>query len=190
MPPKKLETYHEKRNFQETPEPQGERPRSGGEYPVFVVQKHAASRLHYDFRLESEGVLKSWAVPKGPSLDPRDKRLAVETEDHPLDYAHFEGTIPVGNYGAGTVLVWDIGPYVNVKAGEGLSIEEQYRNGQIEVLLQGRKLAGKFALVKTRGPKDWLLIKMKDSHTQPIDPALEPKSVLTGRTIEEIAKGG
>jgi DNA ligase D-like protein (predicted 3'-phosphoesterase) len=145
-------------------------------------------------RLEVGGVLKSWAVPKGPSLNPAVKRLAVPTEDHPLDYADFEGTIPEGNYGAGTVLVWDIGTYSNIKRieGEEVPLPQQLDNGQVEVRLNGRKLAGGYALVRTGGGDDarWLLIKMSDEHAdrQRDVTAEEPESVLSGRTLEEIAE--
>jgi DNA ligase D-like protein (predicted 3'-phosphoesterase) len=185
-----LQPYQKKRNFGKTPEPSGGMASLRQDYPIFVIQKHAASRLHYDFRLESQGVLKSWAVPKGPSLDPREKRLAVETEDHPMDYANFEGVIPEGNYGAGTVMVWDLGPYMNLK-GQG-SIEEHYQEGQIEIFLYGRKLMGKFALVKMkgRGPKNWLLLKMKDAHASVHPVQAEDRSVLSGKTMEEIAAAG
>src|ERR1700674_2377812 len=134
-----LKEYHKKRSFDRTPEPKGSVHPSGDR--VFVVQKHAATRLHYDLRLELDGVLKSWAVPKGPSLNPRDKRLAVQTEDHPMDYANFEGTIPQGNYGAGTVMVWDRGTFA-VEGNPGA--KEQLARGEIKFRLAGEKLAGSF----------------------------------------------
>lgn len=161
--------------------------------PIFVVQKHAARHLHYDFRLEIDGVLKSWAVPKGPSLNPRDKRLAVEVEDHPLEYADFEGVIEEGSYGAGAVIVWDIGPYRNLagsNAGRGISMSEGLARGHLEVWLEGRRLRGGFALVRmSANARNWLLIKMKDefaaARRRPV--VTQPASVLTGRTVEELA---
>ena len=190
-----LKPYRRKRDFRKTAEPKGRPPRRAARRPIFVVEKHRARTLHYDFRLEVDGVLKSWAVPKGPSVNPGDKRLAVRVEDHPLDYADFEGVIPEGEYGAGAVLVWDCGTYDNLKeeAGEGdaVSMADALRAGEIAVRLEGEKLRGGFALVRTRlggNPKNWLLIKMKDADADPRrNPvADEPASVLTGRTIEEI----
>jgi len=190
-----LKPYRRKRDFRKTAEPKGRPPRRAARRPVFVVQKHRARTLHYDFRLEVDGVLKSWAVPKGPSVNPGDKRLAVLVEDHPLDYADFEGVIPEGEYGAGAVLVWDRGTYGNLKeeAGEGdaVSMADALRAGEVAVRLEGEKLCGGFALVRTRmggNPKNWLLIKMKDADADPRRNPVEnePASVLTGRTIEEI----
>src|SRR5437762_7302794 len=138
-----LREYHRKRNFAVTPEPEGTEAKKEGR--SFVIQKHAATRLHYDFRLEMEGVLKSWAVPKGPSLNPADKRLAMQTEDHPLDYGGFEGVIPQGQYGAGPVMVWDRGTF----EGEGgLPVSEQLQRGELKFTLHGEKLRGSFVLVK------------------------------------------
>jgi DNA ligase D-like protein (predicted 3'-phosphoesterase) len=157
-----------------------------------VIQKHAASRLHYDFRLEVDGVLKSWAVPKGPSLDPAVKRLAVEVEDHPVEYADFEGIIPKNEYGGGTVIVWDAGPYRNLKkkAGREVPMADCHDRGQVEVWLEGKKIRGGFALVHTRMDekgKNWLLIKMKDEGATGADPVAErEESVLSGRTLEEV----
>jgi DNA ligase D-like protein (predicted 3'-phosphoesterase) len=161
-----------------------------------VIQEHDASSHHYDFRVEVEGTLASWAVPKGPSTDPREKRLAVRTEDHPLDYADFEGVIPDGEYGAGTVLVWDAGPYRNLSRdddGEECPIDEALERGQAEVWLEGRKLRGGYALVHTelRGnPKNWLLVKMKDegADARRNPTSTEPESVLSGRTLAEVAE--
>lgn len=163
--------------------------------PLFVVQKHDARQLHYDFRLEIDGVLKSWAIPKGPSNNPRIKRLAVPTDDHPLGYADFEGVIPEGEYGAGTVMVWDLGTYKNIKRKDGkiVPMKQCYKNGQIEVFLDGEKLYGGYALIRTIRSKDetpyWLFIKMRDEHTdarhKPL--AREQESVLTGRTLKQIA---
>jgi len=190
-----LKPYRRKRDFRKTAEPKGRPPRRAARRPVFVVQKHRARTLHYDFRLEVDGVLKSWAVPKGPSVNPGDKRLAVLVEDHPLDYADFEGVIPEGEYGAGAVLVWDRGTYGNLKeeAGEGdaVSMADALRAGEVAVRLEGEKLCGGFALVRTRmggNPKNWLLIKMKDADADPRRNPVEnePASVLTGRTIEKI----
>ena len=186
-----LEEYFKKRDFSKTPEP---RPgtRKPGESPIFVIQKHDASSLHYDFRLEVDGVLKSWAVPKGPSTDPSERRLAIMTEDHPMEYADFEGTIPKDEYGGGTVLVWDAGIYRNLKEEKEtkVSMEESIEKGQVEVWLEGEKLTGGYVLIHT-GKKDsnqWLLIKMKDDEADARrnPTSTEPKSVLSGRTLEEI----
>lgn len=186
----RLQTYREKRDFERTPEPGGD-VRPGGSAPMFVIQKHAASTLHYDFRLEADGVLVSWAVPKGPSLNPSDKRLAVPTEDHPMAYADFEGTIPKGEYGGGTVIVWDTGTYQLLpRDDEADTFAAAYERDRIAVRLDGKKLVGGFALIRTgKGDKArWLLIKMDDEHADPgRDPVRdEPQSVLTGRTIEDI----
>ncbi|HEX5418868.1 MAG TPA: DNA polymerase ligase N-terminal domain-containing protein [Gammaproteobacteria bacterium] len=181
----KLAVYREKRRPDATPEPFGaETEAAPGSR--FVVQRHAARALHYDFRLEHDGVLLSWAVPKGPSLDPANKRLAVHVEDHPLDYIHFEGTIPAGNYGAGAVIVWDRGRYEPVEDfGSGLA------TGKLLFDLYGYKLRGRFTLIKTkRGPKDWLLIKERDAYVRRGDAARLPEdSVLSGRTVEQVAAG-
>ncbi len=161
-----LDRYREKRDFARTPEPDGGAA-APADAPRFVIQKHAASRLHYDFRLEMEGVLRSWAVPKGPSLDTTEKHLAVEVEDHPIEYGSFEGTIPAGEYGGGTVMVWDQGTYT--PRGDAV---EMYRAGNLKVDLHGHKLEGGFALVRMkRRPKEtkdnWLLIKERDAHVRP-----------------------
>jgi DNA ligase D-like protein (predicted 3'-phosphoesterase) len=163
-----------------------------------VVQKHRASALHYDFRLEAGGVLKSWAVPKGPSTNPRDKRLAIRVEDHPLDYAKFEGVIPEGQYGAGAVIVWDIGTYRNLTKRDGreVPIEQALRDGHAVVELHGRKLRGAYALTRTdkdgRGRERWLLVKKKDDEADAgRDPVVsEPESVLSGRTVQQVAEPG
>ncbi len=184
--PRKLEEYRKKRQFDRTPEPAGiESP--GKTENTFVVQKHAARRLHYDFRLAIDGTLKSWAVPKGPSLNPDDKRLAVRTEDHPLDYANFEGNIPEGSYGAGTVMVWDRGTFrVEGKADAATQVE----HGEIKFSLNGEKLRGSFVIVKLKNSEkgnEWLMIKHKDAAVDPnwnIDE--HDGSVLTGRVLEEI----
>jgi len=185
--------YTAKRDFDRTPEPEGGKGRSG-ERPIFVVQEHDARQLHYDFRLEIDGVLKSWAVPKGPSTDPREKRLATPTEDHPLDYAAFEGVIPEGEYGAGTVLVWDTGPYENIseKDGEPIEAAGALEKGHLSVRLFGKKLRGGYTLVRMgdAADADWLLIKMRDDEADarrnPV--STEPESVRSGRTIEEVGQ--
>lgn len=150
-----LEAYRKKRDFRKTPEPSGKAGRRG-ERPIFVIQKHDARNLHYDFRLEVEGVLKSWAVPKGPSTDPREKRLAVPTEDHPLEYADFEGIIPKGEYGAGTVLLWDKGTYQNLKKknGKELPVGRCVTDGHVVVRLNGKKLKGGYSLIRTGKGKE------------------------------------
>lgn len=188
-----LDTYHSKRDFTRTPEPAGDAGSAvtdGAELRRFVIQKHHARTLHYDLRLEEDGVLKSWAVPKGPSLDPADKRLAVEVEDHPLEYGDFEGSIPEGEYGAGRVIVWDRGTFE--AAGEGVSFAEMLEKGTAKIRIFGEKLHGGFALVRTRwGGKagNWLLIKEKDEHARPgWDVTVEaPLSVLSGRDVDEVA---
>ncbi|MCL4503961.1 MAG: DNA ligase [Deltaproteobacteria bacterium] len=193
MPKKALKDYQAKRDFQRTPEPSGGG-RGPSAAPIFVVQKHDASRLHYDFRLEVDGVLKSWAIPKGPSTDPKEKRLAVPTEDHPLEYADFEGVIPEG-YGAGTVMVWDTGPFQNIteKKGEAVPLAEAVARGHLKVHLSGQKLKGGFALTRFKTGKDeaWLLIKADDEEADSAVDVLQaqPDSVLSGRSLEEIAAG-
>jgi len=191
-----LSLYKKKRSFDETPEPGAKLKSSKRGALKFVVQKHAASRLHYDFRLEMRGVLKSWAVPKGPSLNPEDKRLAMMVEDHPYDYRDFEGIIPEGNYGAGTVIVWDEGTYEAlghedepVKQQEKALLAEWHK-GDLKIVLHGKKLKGAFALVqmKGRGENAWLLIKKKDDHSATKDITRDDKSVKSGRRLEEIAK--
>lgn len=189
-----LDDYREKRDFARTPEPPGEEG-TGTARPVFVIQKHAATTLHYDFRLEADGVLKSWAVPKGPSVDPEEKRLALPTEDHPLDYADFESVIPAGSYGAGAVLVWDRGTYRNLteKEGREVGVAEALGRGHVSVWLEGEKVRGGYALTRFRTGKDeaWLLVKMNDAEADPgRNPVeTEPRSVVSGRTIEEILAG-
>jgi DNA ligase D-like protein (predicted 3'-phosphoesterase) len=190
----KLRAYKEKRDFQRTSEPSGEHAQPSSK-PIFVIQKHDARTLHYDFRLEVDGVLKSWAVPKGPSTDPSARRLAVPTEDHPLDYAGFEGVIPEGEYGAGTVMVWDRGPYRNLrekKEGDGASMDRALEEGKVEVWLDGKKLKGVYALIRTGRGDDarWLLIKMddKEADARRNPTSTETQSALSGRTMEEIAK--
>ena len=190
-----LSLYKKKRSFDETPEPKGKK-KSSGRTLKFVVQKHDATNLHYDFRLEMEGVLKSWAVPKGPSLNPQDKRLAMMVEDHPFDYRTFEGTIPAGNYGAGTVMVWDEGTYTAmgfeeepIKKQEKILLEEM-KKGDVKIVLYGEKLKGAFALVKIkgRGENAWLLIKKQDGAATDKDVTKKDKSVKTNRTLIQIAE--
>jgi len=164
-----LQAYRKKRDFRQTSEPPGKGLARGSKQPVFVIQQHDASRLHYDFRIESEGVLKSWAVPKGPSANPKDKRLAIPTEDHPMEYAKFEGVIPKGEYGAGTVIVWDKGTYRNLseKSGEEVPIEQALHDGRVKLWLYGKKLKGGYALTRIRTkPENWLLVKMNDSEAK------------------------
>lgn len=182
-----LKDYHNKRKFDETSEPKGKTKKSKDKL-IFVIQRHAASRLHYDFRLEMEGVLKSWAVPKGPSLDPKDKRLAMMVEDHPYDYKDFEGNIPEGNYGAGQVEVWDSGTYDPLEENSNLSDEKELLKelhaGSLKFILHGKKLKGEFALVKMKNNDDnsWLLIKHKDEFAESPYDAEEntsPKSLVT-----------
>jgi bifunctional non-homologous end joining protein LigD len=183
-----LDEYDAKRDFSRTPEPRAGigQPGTGSR---FVVQKHLSRHLHYDLRLEADGVLKSFAIPRGPSMDPHEKRLAVATEDHPLAYIDFEGVIPPGEYGAGAVMVWDYGTYRNMKEEEGLpvSMAQGIVNGHITFWLEGSRLKGGFALIRT--PRGWLLIKMDDPFAQPGKDVLMTWTVsaLSGRTIEEIS---
>ncbi len=184
--------YNEKRNFKSTSEPEGGKAKGG--QLIFVIQKHAATRLHYDFRLEMEGVLKSWAVPKGPSTDPPVKRLAMMVEDHPFNYHDFEGTIPEGNYGAGTVIVWDEGTYEPIEKIEGKKAQDkhllkQLKEGSIKIVMHGKKMKGEWALVKTKQDENsWLLIKHKDKYASPADITEKAKSVVSGKTLEQIEK--
>ena len=185
-----LARYREMRRFDDTPEPSGRRGRAR-KTPVFVIQMHAARSLHFDFRLEIGGVLASWAVPKGPSTDPRDKRLAVHVEDHPADYGDFEGVIPEGNYGAGSVIVWDAGPYRNLSE---TPMEQGVKDGHLSFWLEGQKLRGGYALTRTgvRGGKEqWILVKRRDEHADarrnPV--STQRESVLSARTVEDVAAG-
>jgi len=202
-----VEDYRKKRDFSRTSEPTGNKAAGkkaggtrsrrtksrAGKRPIFVIQAHDATTLHYDFRLEVDGVLKSWAVPKGPSTDPRDKRLAIATEDHPLDYAGFEGVIPQGEYGGGAVLIWDTGAYDNIteKDGEVVPLADALARGHALVRLHGEKISGGYALQRTGKGEDarWLLVKMKDeaadARRNPV--STQPKSVASRRTLDEIA---
>lgn len=195
-PERQLEEYRRKRDFTRTAEPKGGAARNAKKL-AFVIQKHAASHLHYDLRLELDGVMKSWAVPKGPSLDPAAKRLAMEVEDHPIEYNSFEGTIPKGEYGGGTVMLWDRGTYeyggTDPDPLEGL--RRGYQKGDFKFVLKGKRLKGSWALVRMRrdqpGKPQWLLIKHRDEYAVPgSDVAAEYEtSVTTGRTMDEIAQG-
>ena len=195
-----LEKYREKRDFDRTPEPAPEVEPSAEGPLTFIIQKHDATRLHYDFRLEFDGVLKSWPIPKGPSLDPAEKRLAVMVEDHPLDYASFEGVIPKGEYGAGQVIVWDAGTYTCDEGGfvpftdreeSERRMLEGVEKGKISVFLNGRKLKGSFTLVKLKGgEKDWLFMKHRDPWADPSREITdEDESVISGLTIKDIVAG-
>src|SRR6185437_16120169 len=189
MAKKKLADYQAKRDFKKTSEPSGKTKVRADEYSRFVIQKHAATRLHYDLRLEYDGVFKSWAVTKGPSLDPHDKRLAVEVEDHPLDYGDFEGTIPKGQYGGGTVLLWDRGYW------ESDDPERGFKKGDLKFTLHGDKLHGSWVLVRMRNDRtggkrtNWLLIKHRDEYAREgnkNDILEEDKSVASGRAMDQI----
>ncbi len=188
-----LSNYRKKRNFKETTEPAG-KGKTAGSNLIFVVQKHDASHLHYDFRLELAGVLKSWAVPKGPSMNPADKRLAMMVEDHPFDYRDFEGTIPKGNYGAGEVIVWDSGVYLPANGGGDKKENEKLlrkalKKGDLKLVLLGKKLKGEFALVNMKkDDRSWLLIKKQDEYAVEKDILTKNKSVISGKTIEMLRK--
>jgi bifunctional non-homologous end joining protein LigD len=189
-----LDLYNAKRDFAKTDEPAGRRVRTETDLR-FVIQKHAASHLHFDFRLELDGVMKSWAVPKGPSYDPTVKRLAMQVEDHPIEYNTFEGTIPKGEYGGGTVMIWDRGTY-EAESGDGADgVREGYRRGDLKIVMHGERMQGRWVLVRTRrdprGRNQWLLIKHRDEFAMEgadIVAAVQT-SVVSGRTMEEIAKG-
>lgn len=182
-----LRRYHQKRDFKKTAEPYGKKIPSKSKL-LYIIQKHAASHLHYDFRLELNGVLLSWAVPKGPSLDPSVKRLAVHVEDHPLEYGSFEGTIPQGEYGGGTVMLWDKGTWQSVDA----DAKAAYKKGSMTILLNGKKLKGLWKLVRIHSdPKNWLLMKITDEYARPIDEyditQKKSLSVKTKRNLDQIA---
>jgi bifunctional non-homologous end joining protein LigD len=183
----KLAGYRRKREFSQTSEPVGGAAKRRKRL-IFVVQKHRASHLHYDFRLEADGVLKSWAVPKGPSLDPQQKRLAVRVEDHPYEYRNFEGTIPKGNYGAGEVIVWDRGTYRSADGDGEAAMLKGLRKGALSVVLRGKKLKGGFSLVRLKRPRQWLLIKKDDAYASPRDVTRDDKSVRSGRRLRDIGK--
>jgi bifunctional non-homologous end joining protein LigD len=195
--PKRLAEYRSKRDFARTGEPRGGR-RKRAPKLAYVIQKHAASHLHFDLRLELDGVMKSWAVPKGPSLDPAVKRLAMQVEDHPIEYNAFEGIIPKGEYGGGTVMIWDRGTYEyggdDALEGEA-GLREGYRRGDFKFVLHGKRLKGSWVLVRTRrgDPKraQWLLIKHRDEFAEPDTEVVEEyqTSAATGRTMDAIAAG-
>src|SRR5579864_1866022 len=187
-----LEKYRQKRNFRISPEPSGESDSTTGfkRHLLYVIQKHRASQLHYDFRLEFNGVLLSWAVPKGPSLAPSVKRLAMQVEDHPLEYGNFEGVIPEGEYGGGTVMLWDSGEWIPETPDVGSALNK----GELKFTLLGKKLRGSWVLVRTRGfgskpDKSWLLIKHRDKYASKADLTVEkPRSVLSHRLLADIAR--
>ncbi|WP_373055778.1 DNA polymerase ligase N-terminal domain-containing protein [Zunongwangia sp. H14] len=190
-----LERYRDRRDFNVSSEPFGDPEIARGKKDIFVIQKHDATNLHYDFRLLVKGVLKSWAVPKGPSTDPDEKRLAITTEDHPIEYADFEGIIPEDQYGGGTVMVWDAGTYsIKKKDAEGhiIPLEKQLKEGHASFLLNGEKIRGGYSLIRTKKGKNeqWLLIKSDDEEADARrnPTSTENKSVLTGRTMEQIKK--
>jgi len=181
-----LEEYKRKRRFHETPEPEGKVKKSAGS--SFVIQKHRATRLHYDFRLEMEGVLRSWAIPKGPSFNPAEKRLAVLTEDHPMDYGGFEGIIPKGNYGAGNVIVWDNGTYEMV---DPETPEKGWAKGKFHFVLKGKKLHGEWVLVRgSRDEKQWIFFKVRDKFASTEGDVVvdQPESILSGSLVEDVGK--
>ena len=181
-----LEEYKRKRRFNETPEPEGKVKKSTGS--SFVIQKHRATRLHYDFRLEMEGVLRSWAIPKGPSFNPAEKRLAVLTEDHPMDYGGFEGIIPKGNYGAGNVIVWDNGTYEMV---DPETPEKGWAKGKFHFVLKGKKLQGEWVLVRgSRDEKQWIFFKVRDKFATTEGDVVvdQPESILSGNLVEDVGK--
>ena len=190
----KLSEYSAKRSFTATPEPGPAVPEARRGPLLFVIQQHSARRMHYDFRLECDGVLKSWAVPTAPSLDPSEKRLAVQTEDHPFDYASFEGVIPPKQYGAGEVIVWDCGvyspdedsPWVEDRDEAERQLREGLEKGKLSVFLRGEKVKGSFALVRTADKKNWLLIKHKDRFVGAADLTTLERSVLSGTSVEEM----
>jgi DNA ligase D-like protein (predicted 3'-phosphoesterase) len=190
-----LKEYRAKRNFRRSPEPSGRRKKKPGKQAIFVIQKHPVARnLHYDLRLEVDGVLKSWAVPKGPSTDPREKRAAFATEDHPLEYAEFEGVIPEGEHGSGTMMVWDRGTYRNLteKNQKKVPINQALEKGHANVWLNAQKVKGGYSLTRiAKGKKErWLLVKMKDEKADACRNPLrsEPDSALTGRSLKQIEK--
>lgn len=189
----RLAEYNRKRHFGVTPEPAAKmNPREPGRPLAFVVQKHRAGHLHYDFRLEHRGVMLSWAIPKGPSPDPAVKRLAMETEPHPMDYNQFEGVIPEGEYGGGTVMIWDKGvwaPATPRGLGDEGEADRQLKKGDLKFVLLGEKLAGSWVLVRVRRERQWLLIKHRDQYASDEDLTVtRPLSAVSGRTMAEIAR--
>ena len=192
----KKNNYQEKRDFSKTKEPKGNNAKGNPDNPSFVIQKHDATNLHYDFRLEIDNTLKSWSVPKGPSTNPSVKRMAIPTEDHPLEYGSFEGAIPKGQYGGGTVMIWDRGTFKNLKKDKDdkpISLSESYKMGTLEFWLKGEKLKGGYAMIKMKSGNmkgNWLLIKMNDDEADgrrnPV--STQTKSIVTGRSLKEIAK--
>jgi bifunctional non-homologous end joining protein LigD len=199
MPTKKqhdIKEYNRKRDFNVTAEPKGEVKKNKVKQPVFVIQKHDASRLHYDLRLEVEGVMASWAVPKGPSMVKGERHLAVHVEDHPIDYNTFEGNIPEGEYGGGSVIVWDRGTYENIRENKPRNkktMRQSIAEGKVEFLLHGKKLQGAFVLIRTDEAKDqWILMKMDDEDALEDGDIREerPESVISGKTVEEVAELG
>ena len=188
--------YEKKRDFSKTKEPQASVKKRNDSEPIFVIQKHDATNLHYDFRLEIDGTLKSWSIPKGPSTDPSVKRMAIPTEDHPLEYADFEGTIPKSEYGGGTVMIWDKGTFENLKTekdGKPIDLKKSYEMGTLEVSLNGKKISGGYAMIKMKSGNmegNWLLVKMKDdkadARRNPV--STENKSVISDRTMKQIEK--
>ncbi|HET8592628.1 MAG TPA: DNA polymerase ligase N-terminal domain-containing protein [Solirubrobacterales bacterium] len=207
--PRSLKEYERKRDFSRTGEPHGKTGKAKGKarrrHPRFSIQKHSATSLHYDLRLEVDGVLASWAVPKGPSLNPADKRLAMRTEDHPLEYLEWEGVIPKGEYGAGPMIVWDRGVFQNVsetRSGEPMKLSEAIEKGDVKIFMLGEKIKGAYALVRTGPPPErvapggaasdqrekWLLIKKRDegADARRRPTSTQPESVLSGRTIEQV----
>jgi bifunctional non-homologous end joining protein LigD len=191
--PAALAEYNRKRDFSRTKEPAGTVPKTRGKALRFVIQKHAASHLHYDFRLELDGVMKSWAVPKGPSYDPAVRRLSMQVEDHPISYNDFEGTIPAGEYGGGTVMLWDRGTYDAADGGGAESLRRGYERGRLEIRMSGERLKGGWVLARMNRPgrPQWLLIKRHDGTEDPDLDVTEKhqKSVVTKRTMDQIAKG-
>jgi bifunctional non-homologous end joining protein LigD len=180
----RLAEYNSKRRFGVTPEPQGKAGRAKNKSLEFVVQKHRASRLHYDFRLEHDGVMLSWAVPKGPSTDPSNRRFAAQTEDHPIEYNQFEGVIPEGEYGGGTVMIWDRGTWEP----EVADVDEALAKGDLKFRLHGKKLRGSWVLVRMR-PRQWLLIKHRDAAASTDDITVtKPRSVVSRRSLAGIAR--
>jgi bifunctional non-homologous end joining protein LigD len=188
--PDLLKKYRTMRDFGDTPEPSGGKPKKT-KLPIFVIQKHHASHLHYDFRLEMEGVLKSWAVPKGPSYDPTVKRLAMMTEDHPYDYAKFEGVIPAGNYGGGNVIIWDNGTWEFIEPGD--DPVKALKSGKLTFRMYGKKMFGEWALVKIKGRdgskgNEWLLLKHRDGYANDKIDVTEvaPRSIISNRLVDDV----